>query len=69
MPLSEFRQKKRCRTPRKINQAFGNDNVSERTVRRWLAKFCSGDFGLDDEPRSGRPTVMQDEEFEDAGGD
>ena len=23
-------------TVRKINQAFGNDGVNERTVRRWL---------------------------------
>ena len=26
---------------RKINQAFGNDSVNERTVRRWFAKFRS----------------------------
>ena len=40
----------------KINQALGNDSVNERTVRRWFAKFRSGDFSLEDEPRSGRPT-------------
>ena len=36
-------------TAQKINQALGNDSVSERTVRRWFAKFCSGDFSLQDE--------------------
>ena len=50
-------------TARKINQAFGNDSVNERSVRRWFAKFRSGDFSLEDEPRNGRPTVIQDEDL------
>ena len=50
-------------TARKINQTFGNDSVNERTVRRWYAKFRSGDFSLEDEPRSGRPTVIQGEDL------
>ena len=50
-------------TARKINQAFGDDSVNERTIRRWFAKFRSGDFGLEDELRSGRPTVIQDEDL------
>ena len=50
-------------TVRKINQAFGNDSFNERTVRRLFAKFRSGDFYLEDEPRSGRPTVIQDEDL------
>ena len=33
-------------TARKIKEAFGNDSVNERTVRRWFAKFRSGDFSL-----------------------
>ena len=37
-------------TAQKINQAFGNDSIIERTVRRWFAKFRSGDFRLEDEP-------------------
>ena len=51
-------------TARKINQAFGNDSVNSTvfgTVRRWFAKYRSGDFSLEDELRSGRPTVIQDE--------
>ena len=31
-----------AKTARTINQAFGNDSVNERTVRRWFAKFRSG---------------------------
>ena len=32
-------------------------------VRRWFAKFRFRDFSLEDEPRSGRPTVIQDEDL------
>lgn len=69
MSLSDFRpiflyefklNQSAAETARKINQAFGNDSVNERTVQRWFAKFRSGDFSLENEPRSGRPTVIQD---------
>ena len=50
-------------TARKVNQAFGNDSVNERTVRRRFAKFCAGNFSLEDKPRRGRPTVIQDEDL------
>ena len=50
-------------TARKINQVFGNNSVNERTVRRWFEKFRSRDFSLEDEFRSGRPTVIQDEDL------
>lgn len=72
MSLSDFRpiflyefklNQSAAETARKINQAFGNDSVNERTVRRWFAKFRSGDFSLEDEPRSGRPRVIQDEDL------
>ena len=57
-----------CKTVRKINQVFGNDSVNERTVPRWFAKFGSGDFSLEDEPRSGRSTVSNPGRgFEDPG--
>ena len=72
MSLSDFRpiflyefklNQSAAETARKINQVFGNDSVNERTVRRWLAKFRSGDFITEDEPRSGRPRVIQDEDL------
>ena len=37
--------------------------VLMNTVRRWFAKFRSRDFSHEDEPRSGRPTVIQDEDL------
>ena len=60
MSLSDFRpiflyefklNRSAAETARKINQAFGNDSANERTVRRWFAKFRSGDFNLEDEPQ------------------
>ena len=50
-------------TARQINQAFVNDSVNEHTFRHWFAKFRSGDFSFEGEPRSGRPTVIQDEDL------
>ena len=38
-------------------------NENERTVRRWFVKFRFGDFSLKDESRSGRPTVIEDEDL------
>ena len=77
MSLSDFRpnfhyefklNQSVAETLRKINQAFGNDGVNERTLRCWFAKFGSGDFSFEDERRSGRPTVTV-RGFEDPGGD
>ena len=59
MSLSDFRsiflyelklKQSAAETARKINQAFGNDSVNERTVRRWFAKFRFGDVSLKNEP-------------------
>ena len=72
MWLSDFRpiffnkfklKQSAAETARKINQAFSNDIFNERTVWRWFAKFHSGDFSLEDELRSGRPTVVHDEDL------
>ena len=38
--LYEFKlNQSAAETARKINQAFHNDSVNERTVRRWFAKY------------------------------
>ena len=43
--LYEFKlNQSAAKTARKINQAFDNDSVNERTVRRWFTKFRSEDF-------------------------
>ena len=65
--LSDFRQIFLCefkfnqsaaKRAQTFNQVFGNDSINERTVRRWFAKFRSGDFSFEDEPQSGRSTVI-----------
>jgi transposase len=35
--------------------------VNERTVQRWYRKLQEGDESLEDAPRSGRPTAMDNE--------
>ena len=62
--LYEFKvNQSAAETVRKINQAFGNYSVNVRTIRSWFAKFRSKDFGLEDEPRSGRFTAIQGEDL------
>ena len=62
--LYEFKlNQSASKTDRKINQTFDNHSVNECTVRRWFTKFRSGDFSLEDEPQSGRPIVIQDEDL------
>ena len=34
---------------------YGQGAVTDRTCQKWFAKFCAGDFLLDDAPWSGRP--------------
>ena len=65
MSLSDFRplflyelNQSATETAQKINQAFDNDSVNKRTVRRCFAKFRSGDFSLENKPRSGWPTAI-----------
>lgn len=45
---------------RSINDAFGAGTVSKATAKDWFARFRGGDFDLDDRPRSGRPSVVDD---------
>jgi len=46
---------------RKINQAFGPGSANERTIQRWFEKFRNGDEELRDEPRTGRPGVIDND--------
>ena len=41
---------------RNICAAMGEDTVTYRTCLRWFNRFLSGDFSLEDEERTGRPS-------------
>ena len=32
-----------------------------RTVKKWFGRFRNGDFNMDDQPRSGRPSAIDDD--------
>ena len=38
--------------------------MTDGTRRKWLAKFCAGDFSLDDAPLSGRPVEVDSDQIE-----
>jgi len=40
---------------RRLLNVYGDQTVDVSTVRRWVARFCSGDSDVKDKPRSGRP--------------
>lgn len=46
---------------RHICQALGADTVSHRTCVKWFQRFRTGDFQLEDRPRSGRPPTVNPE--------
>ncbi|KAG9434271.1 histone-lysine N-methyltransferase SETMAR-like [Apis mellifera carnica] len=53
-----FNKEEACRNLLKV---FGEGTVSDRTCRRWYEKFETGDFDLSDKPRSGRPSLIDDD--------
>ena len=51
-------------TQKKICAAYGEGAVADRTCQKWFAKFCAGDFSLDDAPQSGRPVEVDSDQIE-----
>lgn len=45
-------------TTQSIQSVFGVSSVSQRTVQRWFNRFRNGDFSLQDCPRIGRPSQL-----------
>ena len=46
---------------RRLCQAFGQDVVSQQTVNNWFKRFKSGNYKIEDETRSGRPSELDDQ--------
>ena len=38
--------------------------MTDRTCQKWFMKFHSGEFSLDDAPRSGRPVEVESNQIE-----
>lgn len=48
---------------KKLCAVYGEECLTERQCQRWFARFRSGDFDLEDTPRSGRPTEVDDDKI------
>lgn len=56
-----------CRDASKeLKEVYPNEGFGQRACAMWLKRFRDGDKGVDDvddEPRSGRPSTLNDEEL------
>ena len=43
---------------------YGEGAVTDIMCHKWFAKFCAGDFSLDDAPWSGRPMEVDNDQIE-----
>ena len=48
---------------KKLYDIYGEKSLTERQCQNWFARFRSGDFDLEDAPRSGRPTEVDDDKI------
>ena len=55
-------QKKK--TPKRICAVCGEGAVTDRMCQKWFAKFCAGEFLLDDAPWLGRAVEVDSEQIE-----
>ena len=49
---------------KKICVVYGEGAVIDQMCQKWSAKFCAGDFSLDDALRSGRPVEVDSNQIE-----
>ena len=62
--LHYFNMKKTAAESHRIFvEVYGEHALAERTCQKWFARFKSGDFGLEDEERSGQPKKFEDENW------
>ncbi|CAJ0924556.1 unnamed protein product, partial [Mesorhabditis belari] len=46
---------------RDLLRVFGDEALSETQCKRWYRRFKEGDESLEDEPRQGRPELLQND--------
>jgi histone-lysine N-methyltransferase SETMAR len=44
-----------------INRAYGSNTVDVRVAQLWFSRFRAGDESLEEAPRSGRPSIVDEE--------
>ena len=60
--LYEFQQGRNATEAcRNLLKVFDEGTVFDRTCRRWYEKFETSDFDFSDKPRSGRPSLIDDD--------
>lgn len=52
---------KAVESARSINRKVGEDMLSDFTAQDWLAHFCIVDHDVERQPRSGRPSELDDQ--------
>ena len=53
-----------AKSHRILVEVYREHFLAERTCEKWFARFKSGDFGLEEEERSGQPKKFEDKELE-----
>ena len=48
---------------KKLRNVYGEEALKDRQCRNWFDKFRSGDFSLKEDPRSGRPNEVDDDQI------
>jgi transposase len=56
-----FRGVTAAQAAQNINDVYGQGSTSEQTCQTWFKRFCSGEINLEDQPRSGRPSELEDD--------
>ena len=50
--------------PKKICAVYGGGAVTDQMCQKWFAKFCAGDFLLNDAPWQGKPVEVDSDQIE-----
>ena len=50
-----------AKTCKYLCEVYGDNAIDESTVRWWFGRFSTGNFNLEDEHRSGRPSKLDNE--------